>query len=365
MKSISLMTVIVASLVFVPCVAARGDVVTVLLTTDDLGLGSTDINYAGNGSAVEADRVGKLVTSTAANIGSVLTVQTDGLAGPGDVTNPLFVTITARTYLGVDPAGAPAGYDYQGGVITLSDDSGKIENDGLGVRAFGIDLLDVLPTGGPNPNYGKRYVNPDFATPGDDDYNVHGFQMEGSKEISGGFQQVNDGVGSGFTWAEFDADGPDVPHNNPPHVNEDVTFDFDLPVFGDTVVVLLTKIKAGGDDSFGVGVDVTINLVSGGPIVASYGNVGTDAPAGLFTVPTGFEDDDDILQMNFSAFGLGPDDLVTSFTIGVRDDTIDAARETDEHFLIHGFSADVPEPGTMALLAVGGIAGLLRRRRRL
>jgi hypothetical protein len=355
MKSMSLMAVVVASLVFLPCVAAQGEVVSVLLTTDDLGLGSTDINYAGNGSAVEADRLGKLVTSAAANVGSVLTVQKDGTAGAGTGSNPLFVTITARTYLGVDTAGAPAGYDFQGGVICLSNDGGKIEEEGLGVRAFGIDLDSG------SLNYGKRYVNADLVGT-----NGHGFQMEGSKEISGGFQQVNDGVGSNFTWAEFDADGDDVPSNNPPHVNEDVTFDFAAPVFGDTVSVLLTKIKAGGrdDDSSAVAVDVVINMLSGGPFIASYGNVGTDAPAGLFTVPTGFDGDDNILEMNFSALGFGPNDLVTSFTIGARHDTADGDKETDEHFLIHGFSADVPEPGTMALLAIGGTLSLLRRRKR-
>ena len=84
--------------------------VTILLTTDDLGLGSTKINYAGNNSPVESDRPGKLVTSTTSNVGSILYVQTDNLAGQGTASNPLFATITARSRLSVQ-ANLPVGSD--------------------------------------------------------------------------------------------------------------------------------------------------------------------------------------------------------------------------------------------------------------
>jgi hypothetical protein len=70
------------------------------LTTDALGLtlGSEPkgINHQGNDSYVEADRPGQLITSTAANVGSVLTIQSDGTAGSGTGANPLLVTVTAR-----------------------------------------------------------------------------------------------------------------------------------------------------------------------------------------------------------------------------------------------------------------------------
>ena len=125
--------------------------VSITLTAGELGLGGNNINYTGNNSAVEADRPGKLVTSTANNVGSVLTIQADGTAGSGTMANPLFVTVTAQSHLDIQ-TGLPAGYDIHGGVITITKDSGRDGGDkkrGLGVRAFGI-----------NKNTGKRYVNP-------------------------------------------------------------------------------------------------------------------------------------------------------------------------------------------------------------
>lgn len=146
---------------------------TITLTTDALGLGGTDINYGKNGTAVEADRTG-LFMSYDNNVGSVLTIQADGTAGAGSIANPLLVTVTARAHLDV-VSGLPADHDIYAGVITLSDGSDTFNQEGLGVRAFGIDLdTDSV-------NYGKRYVNSAYT-----DSNVHGFQMEGSKEISGG-----------------------------------------------------------------------------------------------------------------------------------------------------------------------------------
>ncbi len=147
------------------------------LTTNALGLGSTDINHAGNDSPIEADRPGQLVTSTAANVGSILHVQTDNLAGQGTSADPLLVSITARSHLSVQN-NLPAGYDLHAGAITITNDDGDIKDQGLGVRAFGIDTGGTAAT---NPDFGKRYVNPAFVA-----INANGYQMEGSKEISGG-----------------------------------------------------------------------------------------------------------------------------------------------------------------------------------
>lgn len=97
------------------------------LTSDALGLGSSDINYAGNGSPVETDRLGKLITSTANNIGSVLYIQSDGNAGQSD----LLVTVTARSHLDIQN-NLPANYDIHAGVITLTNNNSELPKEGLG-----------------------------------------------------------------------------------------------------------------------------------------------------------------------------------------------------------------------------------------
>lgn len=109
------------------------------LTSDSLGLGSSDINHGSNGSAVEKDIVSKLVTSSVRNTGSILYIQTNNLAGQGDIENPLMVTVTSHTHTDTT-VGLPAGYDFQGGVITLTKNDNNISKEGLVVRSFGIDI---------------------------------------------------------------------------------------------------------------------------------------------------------------------------------------------------------------------------------
>ena len=101
---------------------AQAAVIT--LTTGQLGLGGSNINHTGNDSAVGADITGKLVTSATNNVGSVLTIQESGVAGPGTGSDPLLVTVTARSHLDIQ-TNLPAGYDIHGGVITLTADNGK------------------------------------------------------------------------------------------------------------------------------------------------------------------------------------------------------------------------------------------------
>jgi hypothetical protein len=329
--------------------AAFATSVSITLTTDVLGLGSTKINYAGNNSAVEADRAGQLETSTANNVGSQLYVQTDNLAGQGTLSNPLLATITSRTHLDVQN-NLPVDYDLHAGVITLTNDSGTLANDGLGVRGFAIDTSgDALS----NPNFGKRYVNPAHIGT-----NVNGFQMEGSKEVSGGVDVTD--------FNDFVVNNESPPTNSPPHVDEDVTFDIndaELIVAADSVTVLLTKIKAGSNnDPFDLALDLDIILVGGSIISNSYEFL-SDAPD-VFSVLSG---ETDVIEIDFSApsLGLSPTDTIDRFVIGGRDDPADGFKETDEHFLINGFTASftpVPEPST-ALLVGLGLIGLAARRR--
>ena len=324
---------------------ASGAMVTIFLTSDDLGLGSSDINQAGNGSAVEDDRPGKLVTSATANVGSVLTIQTDNLAGSGTILHPLLATVMAHTYMDVKD-NLPPGADIHAGVITLTRNSGETKNDGLGARAFGIDTRA-------GATFAKRYTNPAFVSP----RNPNGYQMEGSKEISGGV-----GARDFAIWL-LGQTGSGIPGNNPPHVDEEVIFDMndvELNIRADSVRTLLTRIKAGSDNLFDLGIELTINLVGGTSISRSYGRI-LLAPD-VFSSPGA-----GIIEIDFSAasLGLGPTDLIDSFVIGARDDTIDPEAGTDEHFRIHAFTADVtrvPEPTTLALLVLGVLA-LPRRRR--
>lgn len=323
--------------------SADAAITSILLTSADLGLGGSAINSDKNGTAIDDDVAGKLVTSTDQNVGSVLSIQTDNLAGPGTALAPLLATVTARTHMDI-VSSLPAGFDFQAGAITLTKDSIDLEKSGLGVRAFGIDLSA-------GANRGKRYSNPAFVTAG----NPSGFQLEGSKEVSGGVEQTD---------FELWAAGQDpVPGNTPPHVDEDVSFDIndaELNVPADSVRVLITKIKAGNDNLFDVAIDVTINLVGGGVISNSYIPTAGAFP-GIFSQVGAL----DILEIDFSGIAGTAGFNVDSFTIGARDDPADGPAETDEHFLIHGFTVDatlVPEPAAFALLTAG--MGLIASRRR-
>ncbi len=182
-------------------------------------------------------------------------IQTNNLAGQGDGTDPLMVTVTARSHLDVQN-NLPANYDIYAGVITLTKEDGDLAKEGLGVHGFAIDT-DY--DNGNNPNYGRRY----------DDGMGNGFIVEGSKEVSGGVDYTDR--------ADFVCDNPTPPENSPPHVDEDVMFSFNTS---------------------------------------------------LVIIPA------------------------------------DPEKDTDEHFLINGFSADytiVPEPTTFAIFGFGAL--LLRKRK--
>jgi hypothetical protein len=337
-----MLLVLLTSVLF--CAPAIAAPISIEFTTDGLGLtlapGETKgINQQANGSLVEADRVGQLVTSTAANVGSVLTIQDNGLAGLGTGANPLLVTLTARSYLDIQE-NLPPNYDIHAGVISLTTNNPDIAKEGLGVRAFGIDT-DIA-----SPNYGKRY--------NDGAGNV--FQMEGSKEVSGGADYTD--------WNDFVLRNDVPPDNSPPHVDEDVKFDFNNSEFSmaaDSIKVLLTKITAGSDhDPFDLSITLTINLVGGEVIEESYDYL-SDA-LDVFSLYDGY---DDVIVVDFSgaSLGLKPSDIIDSFIIGAQDDIADPVRGTDEHFLINSLEVTaVPEPASICALSMGALF-LLRKRR--
>ena len=285
--------------------------ISVKLTSEALGLGSDNINA---GSTVDPDIPGALVTSPSAGMGSILTVQQSGLAGPGSGANPLFVTITAKTH--VDTLySLPAVHDYQAGVLYISDEDSHTPDgrkEGIGVRAFGVDGLTGLRT------FDGGLAN-----------------IEGSKHVSGG-------TGPG-TYLFGNPNGA-------PHVDELVNFEYATPVFGQSIEVLLSEYESTDI------IDLHIEVVGGSDIDLQF--LGT-SDATLFE-----EIGDKLWKVTFDSptIGLEPDDLVSSFYIGADDDVPADPRGTAEHFWITGTSAVVPEPATLSLLALGGLLAIKRRR---
>ena len=103
------------------------------LTAQGLGLGSSDINRHGT---VDPDMPG-LYTSPTTGQGSVLTIQTDGLAGPGTAANPLLVTVTAGTHLDTVFDLPPWPHDYHAGILFISDEEDDLPD---GVQALHVRL---------------------------------------------------------------------------------------------------------------------------------------------------------------------------------------------------------------------------------
>ncbi|MBW2062186.1 MAG: hypothetical protein JRI95_11585 [Deltaproteobacteria bacterium] len=296
--------------------------ISIKLTTDALGLGTTKLNH----DKVVAADVSGFYTSGTTGEGSVLLIQTDGLAGPGTITDPLFVTVTAGEHLDVPSTRYPLFNtlnDYQAGIITITEEHSELpdgKKEGLGVKAFTV---------GTN---GLRVFDSDTGRA----------KIEGSHHVSGG---------QGDRAASKHDDDP----NGAPHEDEDVTFDFNslFSVNANDIEVLLSDFK--DSDLF----DLSINFTDG--TSTDHLLLGTLAGATIFDKVDPLYNE--LWVLKFAGLGLSPDALVDRFTIRAN---IPDGDDYKSHFLITGLTADanpVPIPGAIYLLGSGllGIVGIRKK----
>ncbi len=304
--------------------SALGAVSTVKFTADALGLGSSEIN---EGSTVEANIAGKLITSSTTGMGSSLYVQRSGIAGSGTASDPLMLRVTCRTRLDAisgfpgnndDDDRSPASNsanDYQAGILYVAKENSSTvgKDEGLGVRAFATNTSGVRTTSG------------------------GAAKITGNKEMSGG---------TGST--VFDPTPSDEPGD------EEILVEFNgassTPgMLGDSMTVTLSKFKSGNL------LELTINLQGGG--VLHFASLGTSS--GAFTSLGS-----DVQRLAFSSLaGLSSSAIVSSFAIRAIEDNASHPSVNAEGLLLQGISGTlVPAPGAIALLGLAGIVAGRRRR---
>jgi hypothetical protein len=307
--------------------SAFGAVSTVKFTADALGLGTSDIN---EGSTVEANIAGKLITSSTTGMGSSLYVQRSGIAGLGTNSDPLMLRVTCRTRLDAvsgfpgsndddddddDLVSTSTPRDYQAGVLYVSKENSSTvgKDEGLGVRAFETNSSGIRKTSG-----GVARIT-------------------GNKEMSGG---------TGST--VFDPTPSDEPGD------EEILVEFNPAsstpgMLGDSMTVTLSKFKSGNL------LELTINLEGGS--VLHFASLGTSS--GAFTSLGS-----DVQRLAFSSLaGLSSSAIVSSFAIRAIEDNPSNPSVHAEGLLLQGISGTlVPAPGAMALLGIAGIVAGRRRR---
>ncbi len=289
----------------------HGQVVSVKLTTNALGLGTSDYN---DGGSVDPDVPGAIVTSPVVGQGTILKVQRSGLAGPGTVADPLLVTVTSRTHLDTT-SGLPANHDFVAGVIYLSNEASNLPDgaeEGLGVRAFTVNNTTGLRT----------FDGSGFA------------RIEGSKDVSGGTGPAAYVIGGD--------------NNGAPHVDEDAQFDFNpaLNIAANTVEFLLSKY-----DTTDV-IDIEATLASG--VTTSLSFQGTSNTALFQAISASAK----LWKVKIAGLpGVTSADLIRRVRIRAIDDNPSMPAGTAEHFLITGIlgtivpcpvrlQADVGPPGS-------------------
>lgn len=284
-------------------------VLNVKFTADALGLGNSEIN---EGSTVEANIAGKLITSSVTGYGSTLFVQRSGIAGSGTIADPLLLKVTCRTRLDTVSGVPTTGHDYQAGVLYVAkeNDSTVGRDEGLGVKAFETDTSGIRKTSG-----GVAKIT-------------------GNKEMSGG---------TGPT--VFDS----TPTDEPGDEEILVAFDAASGMLGDSMSVTLSKFHSGNL------VELTLNLQGGS--VLHFASLGTSS--GAFTSLGS-----DVQRLAFSSLsGLSSTAIVSSFAIRAIEDDASHPSIHAEGLLLQGISGTlVPAPGAMALLGVAGIVAGRRRR---
>lgn len=290
--------------------STAAQVVSIKLTTDALGLGSSKYN---DGSVVDADVAGKIVTSPVTGQGTILTVQKSGIAGPGTAADPLLATITARTHLDT-VSGLPVAHDFQAGAIFLTDENTSLPDgtdEGLGVRAFTVSDTTGLRT---LDGSGRA-------------------RIEGSKDVSGGTGPANFRIGGS--------------NNGAPHVDEEALFTFNpaLSVLAASTEAVLSKF-----DTTDV-IDLSVTLASGATLSMSFQGTGNAALLQAISVSQ------KVWRVRLAGVpGVGPSDLVRSFSIRAIEDNPSSPSGTAEHFLITGVTATVV-PCPLLLLADTGAPG--------
>ncbi|MEN9641697.1 MAG: hypothetical protein RIR77_886 [Planctomycetota bacterium] len=284
-------------------------VLNMKFTADALGLGNSEIN---EGSTVEANIAGKLITSSVTGYGSTLFVQRSGIAGLGTIADPLLLKVTCRTRLDTVSGVPTTSHDYQAGVLYVAKENSSTvgKDEGLGVKAFETDTSGIRKTSG-----GVAKIT-------------------GNKEMSGG---------TGPT--VFDS----TPTDEPGDEEILVAFDAASGMLGDSMSVTLSKFHSGNL------VELTLNLQGGG--VLHFASLGTSS--GAFTSLGS-----DVQRLAFSSLaGLSSSAIVSSFAIRAIEDNASYPSVHAEGLLLQGISGTlVPAPGAMALLGVAGIVAGRRRR---